>query len=399
MTKSQELSRRGGSPEDGGHGTDGAVPGDVLDRLDRAADLSTVQEIVRSAARLVSHADGATFVLRDVDHCFYADEDAISPLWKGQRFPLTQCISGWAMLHSQTVVIRDITVDERIPIEAYRPTFVKSLAMVPIGVDKPIGAIGAYWATTHVASTEEVAALEGLAEATHLAMERVGLFDAPSLPTFSEAGDTGSDPVDRAGAGLVTSADHERIARDLHDTVLQRLFGVGLQLQGLAGDVGDDRVATQVDEAVDQIDRAIRELRGVIFGLEYGHGRLGGLEGEILAAAAEASRTLGFKPSVTVEGSLDGVDDELRRDVMGVLGELLSNIGRHARASKVSVTLTAGATLELRVADDGVGLGDDPVRGNGLDNLERRARLRGGSFAVAAGDPKGTVATWRVRSH
>ena len=122
---------------------------DVVQRLAMARDLPAIQAIVRTAARRLTGADGATFVLRDGERCHYADEDAIAPLWKGQRFPLSACISGWAMLNRQPAVIEDIYADDRIPHDAYRPTFVKSLAMVPIRTLDPVGAIGNYWAEKH----------------------------------------------------------------------------------------------------------------------------------------------------------------------------------------------------------------------------------------------------------
>jgi diguanylate cyclase (GGDEF)-like protein len=112
-------------------------------------------------------------VLRDGDKCFYADEDAIAPLWKGLRSPLEACISGWSMLNSQAVVIEDIYADERIPHEAYRPTFVQSLAMVPIRSTDPLGAIGNYWARRHRPTPEEVALLQALADSTAVAMENI----------------------------------------------------------------------------------------------------------------------------------------------------------------------------------------------------------------------------------
>jgi signal transduction histidine kinase len=148
----------------------------VVQRLSQARTLEGIQAIVRRAARELTHADGATFVLRDVNLCYYADEDAISPLWKGQRFPMSTCISGWAMLNRQSVVIEDIYADSRIPHDAYRPTFVKSLVMMPIRTVEPIGAIGAYWATRHKATAEEVALLQALADSTSVAMEAAGLF-------------------------------------------------------------------------------------------------------------------------------------------------------------------------------------------------------------------------------
>lgn len=152
-----------------------------IERLRSAGDLASVQEIVRSAARGVARSHGATLVLREGDQCFYADEDAISPLWKGQRFPVTQCISGWAMLHAQTVIVPDITQDDRIPLDAYRPTFVKSLAMVPIGEQFPIGAIGTYWANLHIPAAAEMQALVRLAAATYTALQRVGTGEGASL--------------------------------------------------------------------------------------------------------------------------------------------------------------------------------------------------------------------------
>jgi two-component sensor histidine kinase len=132
--------------------------------------------IVRKKARELTGADGATFVLRDGSFCYYVDEDAIAPLWKGKRFPMEICISGWVMLNRQPAIIKDIYADARIPVEAYRPTFVKSLAMVPIRTASPIGAIGNYWASIHEPSVNEVKILQGLADSTSIAMENVRLY-------------------------------------------------------------------------------------------------------------------------------------------------------------------------------------------------------------------------------
>ena len=148
----------------------------IVQRLSLARDLPSIMGIVRRAARELVHADGATFVLRDGDRCFYAEEDAIAPLWKGQRFPLQACISGWAMLNRQAAVIEDIYLDSRIPHDAYRPTFVKSLVMTPIRTVAPIGAIGVYWATQHLASKAEIDLLQALADSTSIAMEAAEVF-------------------------------------------------------------------------------------------------------------------------------------------------------------------------------------------------------------------------------
>lgn len=148
----------------------------AVQELSLARSLDAIRAIVRTAARELTGADGATFVLRDGDKCHYADEDAVSPLWKGQRFPMSTCISGWVMLNKEPAIIEDIYADARIPADAYRPTFVKSLVMVPIRVGDPIGAIGNYWARPHRATPEEVELLQALANTAAVAMESVRLY-------------------------------------------------------------------------------------------------------------------------------------------------------------------------------------------------------------------------------
>ncbi|WP_148861030.1 sensor domain-containing diguanylate cyclase [Marinobacter fonticola] len=146
---------------------------DAVQQLSLARDLSRITEIVRHAARTISRADGATFVLNEGSQCFYADEEAISPLWKGARFPCDACISGWVMSHSETVGIEDIYQDDRIPVDLYKTTFVKSMLMVPIRRKDPVGAIGLYWARRHKPSANEIFLMETLANSTAVAMENV----------------------------------------------------------------------------------------------------------------------------------------------------------------------------------------------------------------------------------
>ena len=114
------------------------------EQLETATDREAVIEVVRIPARHACSADGVCFVLREGDLCHYVEEDAIAPLWKGQRFAMSACISGWSMLNAQTAVIEDVFVDPRIPHDAYRRTFVKSLIMTPVG-EKNVAAMGAYW--------------------------------------------------------------------------------------------------------------------------------------------------------------------------------------------------------------------------------------------------------------
>jgi GAF domain-containing protein len=142
-------------------------------RLACAATESEVASIVRTLARVLSDADGATVVFKRGDRVAYVDEDAIGPLWKGQDFPIEACISGWAIRHHQTVVIDNIYDDPRIPVVAYKPTFVNSLAMAPVRPTDPIAALGAYWATPYRANRAQVLGLEAAAHATAVALERL----------------------------------------------------------------------------------------------------------------------------------------------------------------------------------------------------------------------------------
>jgi signal transduction histidine kinase len=148
----------------------------AVQNLSLARELKDVVEIVRHAARELTGADGATFILREGDQCYYVDEDAIAPLWRGKRFPMSSCISGWVMLNKQSAAIEDIYQDPRIPADAYRPTFVKSLVVVPIRTEAPIGAIGNYWASHHQATAEEIQVLQSLANAASIAVENIQLF-------------------------------------------------------------------------------------------------------------------------------------------------------------------------------------------------------------------------------
>ena len=151
----------------------GSAPAAILKRLESAYSLTQVMEIVTHSARLLLAADGITFVLRDGELCYYAEEDSISPLWKGSRFPIDTCISGWCMKQRQPVAIADIYLDGRIPHDAYRPTFVKSLAMVPVVHVDAIAAMGAYWATRYDASEADLVLLQKIADGAAPAISRI----------------------------------------------------------------------------------------------------------------------------------------------------------------------------------------------------------------------------------
>jgi HD-GYP domain-containing protein (c-di-GMP phosphodiesterase class II) len=176
-------------------------------RMSMARGVEEIMAVVRHGVRPLVGADGVTFVLRDGDTCFYADEDAISPLWKGQRFPMARCISGWAMLHREVVLIEDIYADDRIPHAAYRPTFVKSLAMVPVRDDDPVGAIGAYWSERKMPSPDEVRVLRRIAHSAAVAMTNISLTSA--LRAARDEAVRAKDAIVLAMADLAETRDND----------------------------------------------------------------------------------------------------------------------------------------------------------------------------------------------
>jgi len=143
--------------------------------LSAARTHDAIIDITRRAAREITGALGVAIVLRDDDRCHYIAEDSAVPLWSGQKFPLTACISGWAMLNREQVVIADIYGDDRIPHEAYRPTGIHSLIMSPVGDPEPFGALGAYWLDVREASAEERSALAALASCMATALQNIDL--------------------------------------------------------------------------------------------------------------------------------------------------------------------------------------------------------------------------------
>ncbi|MBN1185701.1 MAG: PAS domain S-box protein [Bacteroidales bacterium] len=147
-----------------------------IQQLSSAQSLDAVQDLVAKSARRLIGADGATLVFRDDDHCSYVDEDAIQPLWKGKKFSMHSCISGWVMENKKPVAIEDVFSDDRIPKDVYKPTFVKSLAMVPINVGEPIGAIGNYWKEKYTPTETEMQLLQTLADAAARAIENIRLY-------------------------------------------------------------------------------------------------------------------------------------------------------------------------------------------------------------------------------
>lgn len=196
---------------------------------------------------------------------------------------------------------------------------------------------------------------------------------------------------------LALYQDRERIARDLHDTVIQRLFAVGLSLQGLTRVVDPPEAAGRIEAAVDDIDATIADIRTTIFALQLR--RDSGLRSSVTQVVIEARDTLGFLPKLQFDGPLDAsVPDEVRDHAIATVREALSNVARHARATRVEVLLEVDrGELRVVVADDGIGIRQAAgPAGNGLRNLSDRASALGGTLDVRSKEGEGTALTWKV---
>jgi signal transduction histidine kinase len=199
---------------------------------------------------------------------------------------------------------------------------------------------------------------------------------------------------------LALVEDRERIARDLHDTVIQRLFATGLSLQGTTRLVRSDppTATARIEQAVDDLDLTVRHIRTAIFGLETTRSRTDGVRNRVLGLVREAADSLGFEPRVLLDGPIDtGVSDGTANELVATLREAITNAVKHAHASELYIEVLAADDLLLRVTDDGIGPPDETsTRGHGLRNMALRAEKLGGTFSLRAAEPTGTLVEWRV---
>jgi len=202
----------------------------------------------------------------------------------------------------------------------------------------------------------------------------------------------------RAGEAAVYE-ERERMARDLHDGLIQRLFAIGLSLQGLTGSRAGRDAPAGIDAIVDDIDETIRQVRATIFELgDEGRGR--GIRSDVRSLVAELEPVLGFRVPIDFIGPVDAsVSDEVADQVLATLREALSNVARHARATGATVSLAvAGRDCRLQVHDDGRGMVRPaaPDGGHGLPNMRSRAECMGGSFQIIQPESGGTTLVWMV---
>ena len=230
---------------------------------------------------------------------------------------------------------------------------------------------------------------------------------SPGARRFTQAEiDSAGDFVSRASIAVelamareeaeraMLADDRSRIARDLHDHVIQQLFGTGLTLQSVVASLSPGPEAQRITDSIEQLDDAISQVRTVVFALSRRDDTT--IRHQIIDVVAAISGSMKRPATIRFSGAVDHlVVGDLVPDIVGVARELLSNAVRHAHADRISIELAADdGWATISVEDDGVGVGDTPRR-SGLDNLDHKARHRGGSFTLESGDP-GTIAVWRV---
>jgi signal transduction histidine kinase len=355
---------------------------EVTRMLLSGAPLADALELITTMSREMSGADLVVLALPTQDRAALQIEHAAGPDAAealGLVLPTQQSASGQVLASGELLTSDDFKHDKRVASAARTHMNLGPAVVLPLGAagnvrgvltagrlpgSMPLPANGVEMLRTF--ATQAAIALE-LAEHRQQA-ERFAVFE-----------------------------DRDRIARDLHDLVIQRLYATGMSLQGTVPLITTPDAAERVSRAVDALDETIREIRSSIFALQSRpDAALPGLRARVLALADEMTPMLGFPPMLQLGGRLDGVvPDDVAGHLLGALREALSNVARHAGATKVEVSLDAGDEVSLVVADDGSGL-RGAGRRSGLANLEDRAIQLGGSMQLESAPGRGTTLSWRV---
>jgi signal transduction histidine kinase len=353
---------------------------EVSTALLSGTDPHDVMALVALRAREISDAALAIVWLVDVQGQEFVVEavhgDASGEL-RGVRVPIDKALAGRVYRGGASVVLPDAR-EAAADAEVLCKTEIGPVLMVPLGLG---------------------AAARGV----------ISVANPPGGPVFREAAQrlleafAGQAAVALAVAEhrrdaerLVVLEDRDRIAKDLHDNVIQRLFATAMTLMSATKIIDKPDVAHRVRRAIDDLDDTIRQIRSTIFALQTSAGDEG-LRSRLHTIIDAAAESLGFAPSVRLDGLLDtAVDEQVGEHLLAVLHEALSNVARHARAGQVTVSVDVGGDdLVLRVEDDGVGISPDGRR-SGLRNLADRAQCLGGSFTIRRREGGGTLLQWRV---
>jgi len=205
------------------------------------------------------------------------------------------------------------------------------------------------------------------------------------------------DVTDREAAlsSVALLKDRERIARDLHDMVIQRLFATGMSLQAVAGQAESPIVIDRIQTTIDELDDTIKELRSTIFQLGQHEER--SLSAQLTELVHSRTQLLGFTPALEIVGSLSDLPDHVAEQLLATVTEGLSNVSRHAEATEASIAIwRSDDELRLAITDNGVGMSPAPKRLGGLSNMMWRAAELGGTCTIGTTDPFGTQLTWHV---
>jgi signal transduction histidine kinase len=358
----------------------------VAHDLSFARDLATVLVTARTAARDLTGADGVTIVLRSGNECYYADEDAIAPLWKGRRFPIEACVSGWVMTQNLPAVIADVYADSRVPHEIYRPTFVKSLAMVPVRAPEPIAAIGAYWADLHEATEEELGAMTLLADGIALALRNVELYDELSVALRREK------EARRVAEAAIASKDEflALVAHELRQPLHASLAALRMMSTAMGVESGE-HARSVVERQLTQMTRLVEELLDAAR-IVGGHAQLNATVFDVRTAierAADSLRALiaerqhEFVVSVPEQPVIVQADAARLEQVFS---NLLSNAAKYTDpGGRITLSLAVDQTFaNITVSDTGRGI--DPAAISTIFNLFARAAsdVRGFGVGLAA---------------
>ncbi len=357
-----------------------AASADVTTRLLSGTDPDEVLGLVAQHARELTDADLSTISLPGADGTLLVEVadggDALAR--RGMILGVEGSLAGKAFRTGQPLIVADLThdPDAQVPDRELLP--MESAMLVPLGA----GGV-----TRGVLTVANRAGGRGFDRMDLQMLEAFAGQAAVALELAEHRRD-----VER----LVVFEDRDRIARDLHDLVIQRLFATGMLLEGAVRLISRPEAVQRVRRAVDDLDETIREIRSTIYALQTpDRSPSPSLRARLLAAIEEAAVPLGFTPSVQLDGLVDTrVPEDVAEHLLAVLRESLSNSARHARASRVEVHLAVeDEAVTLTVRDDGHGLPDGGRR-SGLTNLADRAVASGGRFTAARLPEGGTEVVW-----
>jgi len=296
----------------------------------------------------------------------------------GLAFPTKGSASGLVMATGKPLAVDDFSKDERVAFVTRERLGLGPAMVVPLGPPGDVRGV--------LTAGRRSGALPLSSAAVEL------------LITFAAQAGIGLELAEhrRETQRIALYADRDRIARDLHDQVIQRLFATGMSLQGLTGLIAEQETRNRVHQAVDALDETIKDIRSAIFTLQSRGTQLPGVRSRIAAIVEEMTEPLGFAPSLRMGGHLDArVPGEMVNHMAVALREALSNAARHAGANRVDVEVRAGSDLVLVVRDNGAGM-KPTRRRSGLANLAERAAELGGELRTGPADGGGTELEWRV---